>query len=273
MISAPPPALPVPTELTQQVDVGGRRLAMTCSGAGPLTVLLETGLGAEADEWAVVQGEVARVARVCRYDRASRGKSDPAPKPRNAAQMVDDLDTLLRLTHTAGPYIVVGHSYGGLLMRLFAARHRSDVKGLVLVDSLQAEQFNVFSEGFPPPSPGEPPALAGIRAFWTGGWRSPASTVEGIDMPTSLDQDRAVGSLGDLRIRVIHADTFLHNEAAPAAFRPMLQAKWNDLQRRFAALSTRVTFRHAAASSHFVQRDDPGLVAEVINDLVAEVAD
>jgi pimeloyl-ACP methyl ester carboxylesterase len=266
----PQPAAAHIAEITRRIDIGGRSLAMTCAGRGPVTVILETGLGAESAEWAAVQGEVAAVARVCRYDRANRGDSDPAPKPRTAAAMVDDLDTALAKADLPGPYIAVGHSYGGLLMRVFAERHRREMKGLVLVDSMHADQFDVFAKLFPPPSPDEPAALTGIRAFWTVGWRSPDSTAEGIDMPASLEQDRAVKTLGDLPLRVIHADSYLHNEVAPPALQPRLQAQWNALQQTFLSLSSRASLIHAAGSSHFVQRDDPALVSRVIRDLVAE---
>lgn len=265
---SPPPA----AQETRRIDVGGRHLALTCSGHGPLTVILETGLGAESAAWARVQADVSQVARVCRYDRANRGESDPAPKPRTAAQMVDDLEVMLAKADLPGPYIAVGHSYGGLLMRVFAQRHPHEVKGLVLADSMHADQFDVFGPMFPPPMPGEPAALTGIRAFWTSGWRSPDSTPEGIDMPTSLDLDRAIASLGDLPLRAIHADTFLQQEAAPAMIRPKLQSLWDGLQARFGALSSRATMIHAKGSGHFVQVDAPALVAEVIKGLVAEVS-
>lgn len=271
MIADTPQASP-PAPVTRRIDLGGRHLAVTCAGQGAVTVILETGLGAESAGWAQVEADVAQVARVCRYDRANRGESDPAAKPRTAAQMIDDLEAMLAKADLPGPYIAVGHSYGGLLARLFAARHRDEVKGLVLVDSLHADQFDTFAPLFPPPMPGEPAALTGIRAFWTGGWKSPDSTEEGIDMPKSIELDRTVASLGDLPVRVIHADTFLNNTAAPPALQPKLQSVWDGLQARFAALSTDTTMIHAKGSGHFVQTDDPVLVGKVIKDLVAEVS-
>jgi pimeloyl-ACP methyl ester carboxylesterase len=273
MAQMPPPAVEAADirETVRHIDLGGRSLAFVFSGAGPVTVLLETGLGAESAEWAPVQAEVAGAARVCRYDRAGRGASEPGPKPRTAAEMVDDLDRLLSKAGISGPYVVVGHSYGGLLMRLFAARHPDEVKGLVLVDSMHPEQFNVFGPTFPPPFPGEPEALTSTRAYWTDGWRRPEATAEGIDMPTSLDQDRAVSALDDLPMRVIHADSMLQNQMTPASVRPMLQQRWNELQSRFLNLSRRASLVHAAGSGHFVHRENPALVAGVIKDLLVEI--
>jgi hypothetical protein len=77
------------------IDSHGRRLALTCRGIGAPTVVLETGLGAESEEWEAVQQEVETVTATCRYDRANRGHSDPAPKPRSAGDFVSDLHALL----------------------------------------------------------------------------------------------------------------------------------------------------------------------------------
>ena len=109
-------------DVTDAIDMGGRRLVMTSSGLGIPTVVLETGLGAESAEWSAVQREIAPFARVVRYDRACRGASDPAPRPRNANELVDDLAELLRRAKVAPRYVLVGHSLGGLLMRVFAQR-------------------------------------------------------------------------------------------------------------------------------------------------------
>src|SRR5215210_334912 len=94
------------------VDVGGRRLHITCMGEGSPTVILEHGMGTESDSWAEVQQAVAQFTRVCAFYRASRGKSDPAPNPRTSADMVADLHTLLANANIPGPYILVGNSLG-----------------------------------------------------------------------------------------------------------------------------------------------------------------
>ena len=95
------------------------------------------------------------------------------------------------------PYILVGHSFGGLLVRLFANRRTDDVAGLVLVDSMSDQQFDIFGRMFPPPTPLDPLELQKTRAFWTGGWRDSNSTQEGIDFPVSLAEGRAVTTLGE----------------------------------------------------------------------------
>ena len=250
---------------SQSFDIGGRHLAATVVGNGAVTVILETGLGAEAHEWRTVQARLSGRARVLRYDRANRGLSKPAPGPRNAVAMLDDLDALLAATGLAGPFLLVGQSFGGLLMRIFAQRHRGNVCGLVLVDALQRDQFDVFGPLFPPPFEGEPPALAGFRAFWTGGWRDPRSTIEQIDMPGCLAQDAAAGDLGELPVEILTAgETFLNNPQVPPPIQLMLQSRWEELQRRFLTLSTHASITMIEGAGHFIQRDKPEAVVAAV---------
>src|SRR5687768_80510 len=112
------------------VDFAGRRLALTRRGTGTPTVVFETGLGAESEEWEAVQRHIETFTATCRYDRANRGHSDPAPKPRSARDFVQDLHALLVKAEIPSPYILVGHSLGGLFVRLYAQQHRSEVAGL-----------------------------------------------------------------------------------------------------------------------------------------------
>jgi len=241
----------------QLIRMDQRELAFACSGQGSPTVVLETGLGAESAEWETVERGVASFACVFRYDRAGRGMSAPAPTPRDAHMIVDELHGLLRLAGLPGPYVLVGQSLGGLLMRVFAQRYRADVAGLVLVDSMHENQFDVFGPTFPPPTPSDPPALEGMRQFWTGGWKRPESTVERIDFVEAINQGREVVSLGDLPLHVITAGTFLHMPFVPPARREVLQGLWEGLQERFLRLSSRSTQTFVRTSGHLVQRDDP----------------
>ena len=257
---------------TRMIDVGGRRLALTCSGRGSPVVVLETGLGAESNEWATVQRAIQVLTRVCTYDRAGRGVSDRASSPRSAVDMVEDLHKLLGAAEIPGPYVLVGHSLGGLLMRLYASRHRDEVAGLVLVDSMHEDQFDVFGEMFPPPTPSDPLALRQTRAFWTGGWREPASTEECIDLVSSIAQVRRVVSLGDIPLHVITAGTFLNQSLIPSVRRVELQRRWEDLQKQFLKLSSRATQSIMHSSGHFVQRDDPQVVIDAIKAVIGHTA-
>jgi pimeloyl-ACP methyl ester carboxylesterase len=133
---------PIPGHL---VDVGGYRLHLFCLGensGGRPTVVFETGLGgfATSADWARVQPEVAKTTRSCAYDRAGLGWSDPGPGPRDARHIAAELHTLLQNSHTPGPYILVGWSFGGLYIREYADQYRADVTGMVLLEGSSPEQ-------------------------------------------------------------------------------------------------------------------------------------
>jgi pimeloyl-ACP methyl ester carboxylesterase len=119
----------------QLVDVGPYRLHLECTGSGGPTVVLEPGAGGSAATMALIAPAVAPDSRVCVYDRAGRGWSDPAASPLDGAQIATDLHTLLERANVPGPYVLVGHSFGGLYVRTYAAKYPEEVAGLVLVDS------------------------------------------------------------------------------------------------------------------------------------------
>ena len=121
------------------VDVGGYRLHLHCVGSGS-TVILEAGGGASSLVWRRVQDELASFARVCAYDRAGIGWSDPSPRPPTPTNTSDDLRHLLERAGIAGPYVLVGHSLGGLCAQAFVFRYPDLVAGLVLVDSPHPDQ-------------------------------------------------------------------------------------------------------------------------------------
>lgn len=124
------------------VEIGGRRLYCAGAGTGGPTVVLEAGLGDSAATWTGIIPAIAGFARVVGYDRANTtaGASDPAPMPRTAADAVADLHNLLTAAAIPGPYVLVGHSIGGLFVRLYASSYPEEVAGLVLVDASHEEQ-------------------------------------------------------------------------------------------------------------------------------------
>ena len=130
--------LPPPGEM---VDVGGRRLHLHAMGQGSPTVVLEAGVAASSLSWSGIQPEVARFARVLSYDRAGLGWSEPSPQPVSARQKVEELRTLLDRAAIGGPYLLVGHSFGGLLAQMYATLHPGEVAGLVLLDALHAREW------------------------------------------------------------------------------------------------------------------------------------
>jgi pimeloyl-ACP methyl ester carboxylesterase len=121
------------------IDVGGHRLHLRCTGTGAPTVVLEAGGGEMSSNLGLVTTAVGRSARICTYDRAGRGWSDFAATPPSGAQIAIDLHTLLQRGGVPGPYVLAGHSFGGLYVRTFAARYPGEVAGMVLVDSTAAD--------------------------------------------------------------------------------------------------------------------------------------
>jgi len=119
----------------QLVDVGPYRLHLECTGSGGPTVILEPGGGGSAASLGHITPAVARDSRVCVYDRAGRGWSDAAASPPDGVQIAADLHNLLDRAHVPGPYVLAGHSFGGLYVRTYAAKYPDEVAGLVLIDS------------------------------------------------------------------------------------------------------------------------------------------
>jgi pimeloyl-ACP methyl ester carboxylesterase len=133
-----------PVAGSQLVDVGGQRLSIRCTGSGSPTVVLEPGLGEPAStmsRW--IAPNVARTTTVCAYDRAGHGRSDAAPA--RGADAARDLHVLLQRAHVRGPYVIAGHSLGGMFALSYAQRYPAQVGGVVLLDSMHPNQDNAFA--------------------------------------------------------------------------------------------------------------------------------
>lgn len=137
----------------QMVDVGDHRLRIDCTGLGSPTVVLEAGLGESSFYWARISAAVATTTRVCVYDRSGRGWSESAPGPQDWLAIAADLHTLLSKSGNPGPYVLVGHSSGGVYVRIFAARYPDEVAGMVLLDAQPPDPFT---------------SLPGYTAFYAG---------------------------------------------------------------------------------------------------------
>src|SRR5689334_7171128 len=137
----------------QMVDVGGYRLHINCVGTGSPTVVIDAGWGDSSGAWSSwVQPSAASTTRVCTYDRAGLGYSEPGPLPRTAARFARELHTVLRNAEVPGPYVLVGHSAGGLTVRVFADAYPAEVVGVVLIDSMNPNNATPVASA-PPPEP------------------------------------------------------------------------------------------------------------------------
>ena len=163
VVVAQSPAARPPNPPGTLVDIGGQKIHLNCTGSGSPAVLLEGGTGDFSVVWALVQPGVAGFTRVCSYDRGGYAWSDPGQRPRSFAQLALELRTALDRAHIPPPFAVVGQSYGGLVVRGFAERYRTDVVGMVLVDAVHEDQRVViggepvrisgFAKGRPFPAP------------------------------------------------------------------------------------------------------------------------
>ena len=175
----------------QLVDVGGHGLHLHCTGSGSPTVVLEPGLGEISSVMGWIAPAVARDTRVCVYDRAGRGWSESAAGPQDGVQLAADLHTLLDRADVPGPYVLAGHSFGGLYVRTFAARYPDQVAGLVLLDSTAPASTTT-----PPTDPGSYDVLGRASALLSaaarlGGGRLVGLSGYGSLPPQSRDEERA----------------------------------------------------------------------------------
>ena len=133
-VSSPPPT-------GRLVDAGGHALHLSCTGEGAPTVVVENGLGDFSFDWILVQRRVERFARICTYDRAGYAWSEPGPFPRTFNQLNLELRAALARAGERGPYVLVGHSFGGGVVRHFAERYPDEVAGLVLAEAVAEDQY------------------------------------------------------------------------------------------------------------------------------------
>jgi pimeloyl-ACP methyl ester carboxylesterase len=286
-------AHPAPGQL---VDVGGYRMHLNCTGKGAVTVLLEAGNADFSLHWSRVQPDVAPFAKVCSYDRAGLGWSESSPLLRTAGNMVAELGALLSAGAVHGPYLLVGHSFGGVLMRAFAAAHPDDVAGLVLVDSAHAgqvdrlpgmraaiEQGAAQFRGVAPlaasgllaimpgniPDPGLPAsALADYRALLATAGYFDAAAIETAALPGNLGGRDA--SLGDIPLVVVSRGGSAPVVGLTPGEAVRFEAEWQEMQRELLALSSRSTQVIASGSGHSVHLEQPEVVVDAIRRLAGE---
>jgi D-alanyl-D-alanine carboxypeptidase len=259
------------------VDIGNRSLFLSCSGTGSPTVILESGLNDTAAVWSAVQGEVARTTRVCSYDRANvpGGASDPSdgtastPRLRSGAELVADLHALLAAAAVPGPYVLVGHSVGGLLVRLYASTYPDDVAGLVLVDATHEDNWARLEEEIGPEL--WPQAIEQFTQAVAGGFLEP------LDLEVTAAEVRGAREARPLPSMPLVVLT--HTQPPDAAtLLPGLSVEaserlWGEQQADLTTLLPNSQQILAGESGHYIQLDQPELVIDAIGDVIENVRD
>lgn len=283
--------------IARLVSTGKYRLYLACSGTGSPTVVMDSGLGAGSSEWSFIAPKIAARSphpvsalrapgapsadfaegmrpltgqdgpdgwgtRVCVYDRANTGRSDHAPTPRTSQDLVDDLHTLLTNAGVAGPYVLVGHSLGGLNARLYASEYPGSVVGMVLVDAAHEDLWDRLLSLLPPPTEGEPPALKAYRSSLNA-----AQGNEQIDLKLSGAQVRSRRQpFGAMPLIVLsHGKPIA---GIPALYSPLVERIWSDMQLDLLNLSTNSKQIIAEQSGHDIPSDQPQLVIDAARELV-----
>jgi len=245
----------------QLIDVGGHRLHLNCTGSGSPTVVLEPGGGGMSSNLGWITPGVARATRVCVYDRAGRGWSEPAVAPQDGAQIATDLHTLLHRANVPGPYVLAGHSFGGLYVLAFADRYPDEVAGMVLVDSTAPAPTSIDGSSYD--GIDRLSALASIAAR-LGVVRVVGQLFDDGLPPRASDEVQAGTSTADNLRNAI--DEYVHVSAAAqqaASLRdfsdkPLVvltagvghDADWSAAQNRLAGLSTNSTHRVVEGATH-----------------------
>ncbi len=284
----------------------GRRLNFRCSGQGAPTILLESGYGGDSLAWFKIQPTLATRCRVCAYDRAGAGFSDPGPTPRDGAAIARDLDQGLRAARIGGPFVIVGHSSGGLYARVFADLRPKEVVGMVLVDPSIAYQDRRFSERFGAGAgsvqplidrasgcleaaragalPSDNPALkacvptagpdARVNAIRTaqalqpGKWTDQISELRTLFTATADEVDHGRASYGAMPLIVLTADG--DHAGAPPQLRAALDAFWSGAHQEIAARSSRGREETVAHTSHMMIFDRPDATIAAVDEVVRD---
>jgi pimeloyl-ACP methyl ester carboxylesterase len=290
----------------QLVGIGDdRRLNLYCLGSGSPVVILDGGLGNDITAWRKVHVELARTTRVCAYDRAGIGFSDPGPVPRTAAALAADLEALLRAARVRPPFVLVGASIAGLHLRLFADSHLAQVAGMVLVDPSFEHQvaryeaatpnsttaaatqqvaglrfcIDALRNGTPPvgsraysdcvgSSDGDLPAAAlrGLAAQITSdSYRMVLSELQEFNGASADQVDASRRSYGALPLIVLTAG----GVGTPDADTVTRTRIWSEMHERMAALSTRGLHRMVTGATHHIALSKPNAVIAAVNDVLA----
>lgn len=298
-------------QVGRSVDIGGRSLNIYCAGQGSPAVILESGAGAPGYSWMAVQPQVAQFTRVCWYDRAGYGWSDPGPYPRSSRAIANDLHDLLHAAAIPPPYVLVGASFGGFNVRVYNGLYPEEVAGVVLVDAAHEDEsaraprfllaarrppralshamslfiqtmvqvgavrlFKHFTPA-PPPPPGFAPDQEVYMQYLPRQPKEVAAWLgEGlVEEDESIPEVRAAGNLGSRPLVVLTAGRgFSFDDPVLAKEATRYHEVWmHEMQPQLARLSTRGRQVIVEGSGHAIQYEAPDAVADAVRGLVSEI--
>jgi pimeloyl-ACP methyl ester carboxylesterase len=230
------------------VAIGAGRLHVRCAGTGDTTVLLVPGWGNGSETWADVEPAIVERARVCTYDRFGTGTSDPPATTQTFETQASDLHALLGEIGEPGPFVVVGHSFGGAEGVTFASDYAGEVVGLMLVDASPTTW---------------PAAVCSVPAYAGGcaAMRDPTQHAERLDVYPAFEQVAKITSLGDLPLTVVTA-AHRAGDGLTAAELARLDRTWREGTERWSQLSSRSSIVTVQDTGHEIQHDQPAVVVD-----------
>lgn len=284
-----------------QVPIGGgRTLNLLCEGRGSPTIILESGTGDAMTVWRKVQPILAQHHRVCAYDRAGLGLSPPDLQHRDLSSIVADLEKLTTRGRLRPPYLLVSHSFGGMVVRMYARRHPRNVVGMVLVDPPSEAQMRRIAKVVPgadrmpsqaidhsrscarakdligecaPDLPDDAPlaVAARLRSLARVHYLTQAAEMEAaINGRNDLEMERAGTNLGDIPLIVLTSEQFKTNQQMPPELRTAAQELWMTFHNEIAAHSKRGSNRVIPGTGHYIQFERPDAVVAAVEELATK---
>ncbi|MFN7999226.1 MAG: alpha/beta hydrolase [Bryobacteraceae bacterium] len=280
----------------QLVDVGGYSMHLYCTGQGSPTVVLDSGLGEYWISWYKIQPQLSLLTRVCSYDRAGLGWSNSSPQNRTSKVFAQELHTLLQRAAIPGPYILVGHSLGGMNVRMFADLYPANVVGMVLVDSSYPRQdqrlppeinqvfarfqreFDMHALGIPIGIPrlmgwcGSAPPELHPMALAVECQRQYFREVheEWAHFDEDGDQLRVTAPLGKMPLIVLSHDPDKLLSGVSAGVARAVNKAWESMQLELTRLSTNGVRVIAKGSTHYIQIDRPDVVIQAVQNVLSQ---
>ncbi|MGH8509131.1 MAG: alpha/beta fold hydrolase [Gammaproteobacteria bacterium] len=273
--------------VARRIDIGGFYLSVACLGKGRPTVILDHGIGSSSRDWRHVQRGLASTTRVCSYDRAGYGQSDPGPEPRTSSRIASELRTLVDRAELPPPYLLAGHSFGGYNMRAFAELYPDETAGLVLVDSPHEEQADRF---FQTEAMRRLDPHGSLQYLWES---EILGSLSAIDLkpfarllgPRSASMQGIFGEIAGFAESSRELRSFSNHDKLPVvviahgqrvlagggALSDQLEDQWLSLQKELASRFKHHRFIVAEHSGHNIPLEQPDLVIDAIKRLILEL--